>query len=125
REHVLRALERDGFAVVPISSTERPSSSSPGRDLSAFERLAEETDERKLERIIWSKNARIVRLSRWLILSVLMNAILVLFLVTPAVKARWIQARPIVSSPASASPSENAAASVAPSPAPTSPLEQR
>jgi len=125
REHVLRALERDGFAVVPIASAERPASSSPERDLAAFERLAEETDGRKLERIIWSKNARIVRLSRWLILSALMNAILVLFLVAPAMRARWSQPRPIVSSPATVSPGENAAVSVAPSPAPIPPLEQR
>src|SRR5262245_26096950 len=34
REHVLRALERDGFAVVPLASTDTSSSSSPGGDLS-------------------------------------------------------------------------------------------
>src|SRR5215813_9660010 len=96
REHVLRALERDGFAVVPIASAETSSSSSPGQDLSPLDRLAEETYERKLERILWRKHARILRLSRWLILSVLVNAILALLLVLPAVTARWSQTRPIV-----------------------------
>jgi hypothetical protein len=120
REHVLRALERDGFAVVPISSTEPSSSSSPGRESSPLDRLAEDTDERKLERILWSKHARIIRLSRWLILSVLMNAILALLFVAPAMMARWSQSqtRPSASSPAMAAPGDNAAAAVPPSPAP-------
>jgi len=125
REHVPRALERDGFAVVPIESTDTSSSSSPGRDRSSLERLADETDLRKLERILWSKHARIIRLSRWLILSVLMNAILALLFVAPAMTARWSQARPMGSRPSTAAPRENGAASVPPSPAPTPDQQQR
>src|SRR5262245_14648197 len=117
REHVLHALERDGFAVVPIASTETPS----GRDVSPLDRLAEEPHLRKLERILWSKNARILRLNRWLILSVLMNAILALSVMAPAMTARWSQARPTVSSPATVAPG----ASIPQYPAPTSDQAER
>ena len=125
REHVLRALERDGFAVVPIASSETSSSPSPERELSALDRIAQEPYERKLERILWSKHARILRLSRWLIISVLMNAIVALLFVAPAMTARWSKTRPTVSRPSTASPSENGAASVLPSPATTPHQEQR
>ena len=125
REHVLHALERDGFAVVPIASTDTSSSSSPGRDLSPLERVADETDLRKLERILWRKNARIIRLNRWLILSVLMNAILVLLLVTPALTARWSHARPAGSSPSTATPGQNGAAPLSRSPVPTPDPDRR
>jgi hypothetical protein len=94
RDHVVRALQRDGFAVVPIGMAEP----------SPIERLAEETYERKLERILWLKRGRIIRLSRWLILSGLLNAILILFFVAPAVKARLTQARPAVSPPSIVAP---------------------
>jgi len=94
RDHVARALARDGFALVPVPGPEPSESSSPKRDRWPVESFApEETYERKLERVLWYKQGRIVRLSRLLILSVLTNAILVGFFVSPAVKARWRQSR--------------------------------
>lgn len=99
RPHVVRALERDGFALMlkPTTPTgERASLNLPqGPGVSPIERLAlEETYEHKLERVLWFKHGRIVRLSRWLILSGLMNAILVLLLLSPAVKTLISRARP-------------------------------
>jgi hypothetical protein len=97
RSNVVRALERDGFAIMlrpPTEATECLGlnlSQVPGA--SPIERLAAETDEQKLERILWSKHRRIIRLSRGLILSGLMNAILVLFLLLPAVKTLISKAR--------------------------------
>ena len=109
RDHVVRALERDGFAFVLMPSAETSGSSCSGAKRNAWpiEHVApEETYEHKLERVLWFKQGRIVRLSRWLILSVLMNAILVLFLLLPAMKARLTQARPAVSPSSTVAPAE-------------------
>jgi hypothetical protein len=94
RDHVMRALERDGFAFVlmPAAATS-PASGSRRNEWPVERFVPEETDEHKLERLLWFKQGRIVRLSRLLILSVLMNAILLLFFVSPLLKARWIAAR--------------------------------
>ena len=98
RDHVARAFERDGFAFVLVPTTETSERSSSKRGAWPIERFVpEETYEHKLERILWFKQGRLVRLSRWLILSLLMNAILVLFFVSSTVKARVSQARPPVS----------------------------
>lgn len=98
RDHVARALERDGFAVLSMPAI--PNSAGPKRDSWPVEDVApEETYEHKLERLLWFKQGRIVRLGRWLVLSALMNAILVMFFVLPAVKAR------VMPSPRAASPS--------------------
>lgn len=99
RDHVARALERDGFAVVSMPAATL-AGSGPKRDSWPVEHVApEETYEHKLERLLWFKQGRLVRLGRWLVLSALMNAILVMFFVLPAVKARVMQ------SPRAASPS--------------------
>ena len=57
-----------------------------------------------LERILRLKHGRIIRLGRLLILSGLLNAILILFFVAPAVKARLTQARPAASVPSGVAP---------------------
>src|SRR5215510_6019741 len=117
--HVVDALERDGFAVVAVPAAARPGSSSAQPDRGPIERGAEEADQRRLEYILWHKHERIVRLSRWLILSVLVNAILVLFFVSPAVTTRLSSARPAVSRPSPMTPVEKIAEPVSPRPAPT------
>ena len=94
RDHVVRALERDGFAFVLVPAGEIPDGPDSKRPAWPIERLpSEETYEHKLERLLWSKQGRIVRLSRWLIISVLINGIMVGFAVSSAVKARWIPPR--------------------------------
>ncbi len=109
RDHVVRALERDGFAFVLMPPTATPASSTPKRNAWPIEHVApEETYEHKLERVLWFKQGRIVRLGRWLILSVLLNAILVLFFLLPAMKARLTQARPAMSSSSIVAPAEPA-----------------
>jgi hypothetical protein len=119
RDHVARALERDGFAFVLMPTTETSESSSSRRGAWPIEHFVpEETYEHKLERILWFKQGRFVRLSRWLILSVLMNAILVLFFVLPAVKARVSQARPTVSPSSVAAPAGKVGEPSSPNPAP-------
>jgi hypothetical protein len=119
RDHVARALERDGFAFVPMPTTETSESSRSKRGAWPIERVVpEETYEHQLERILWFKQGRIVRLSRWLILSVLMNAILVLFFVSSTVKARVSQARPPVSPSSTVTPIEKIGEPPAPTPAP-------
>jgi len=117
RDHVARALERDGFAVVLVPTAE-PSGSSRERAWPTEHFAPEETYERKLERLLWFKQGRLVRLSRWLILSLLLNAILVLFFVSPTVKARLSQGRPTVSPPSLAAPADKVGE---PSPRPASP----
>jgi hypothetical protein len=115
QDHVARALERDGFAFVLMPATETSESSSSKRGAWPIERVVpEETYEHKLERILWFKRGRIVRLSRWLILSVLMNAILALFCVSSMVKARVSQAHP----PVAPSSAGQIAEPPAPKPAP-------
>jgi len=126
RDHVARALARDGFALVPVPSPELPESSSSKRDRWPVESVVpEETYERKLERVLWYKQGRIVRLSRLLILSVLMNAILVAFFVSPAVKARWRHSRSpaapaAVTTPAAPAPGETISPSTTAAPQPGS-----
>ncbi len=101
RDHVDRALEREGFAFLPKEAAKR--------DPRSIERdVAEETDERTLERILWLKNERITRLRRLVILSGLLNAILILFFVAPVVKTRLTQARPTVSAPSVVAPVDQA-----------------
>jgi hypothetical protein len=112
RDHVDRALEREGFAFVTTATPDTANGSLPGQDVRPVERIAaEETDERKLERILWLKHGRIIRLGRLLILSGLLNAILILFFVAPAVKARLTQARPAASVPSVVAPVDKAAES--------------
>ena len=118
RDHVARALERDGFAFVLVPTAE-PSGRSKERAWPTEHFAPEETYEHKLERLLWFKQGRLVRLSRWLILSLLLNAILVLFFVSPAVKARLSQGRPTVSPSSLAAPPEKVGEP--PSPRPASP----
>jgi hypothetical protein len=98
RSTVVRALERDGFAIIlkpPTEAAERRGLSLPhAPEASPIELAAEATYEQKLERILWSKHRRIIRLSRWLILAWLMNAILAMFLLLPVVKTVVGKARP-------------------------------
>ena len=94
RDHVVRALERDGFAFVLMPTAEAAdATSSRGNGWPVERFVPEESYEHKLERLLWFKQGRLVRLSRLLILSVLMNAILLVFFVSPALKARWSAAR--------------------------------
>jgi hypothetical protein len=118
RDHVAGALERDGFAFVLVPTAE-PSGSSKERAWPAEHFAPEETDEHRLERLLWFKQRRLVRLSRWLTLSLLLNAILVLFFVSPTVKARLSQGRPTVSPSSLAAPAEKVGEP--PSPRPASP----
>ena len=95
RDHVVRALERDGFAFVLVPARETHDGPGSKRPPWPVERVPpEETYEHKLERLLWSKQARIVRLSRWLIISVLINGIAIGFTVSSALKARWSPPRP-------------------------------
>ena len=117
RDHVVRALERDGFAFVLMPATETAAASSSQRNGWPVERFVpEESYEHKLERLLWFKQGRIVRLSRLLILSVLMNAILLVFFVSPALKARWSAPRTTGSAPSIAAPAPQGV--VEPSPLP-------
>jgi hypothetical protein len=118
RDHVAGALERDGFAFVLVPTAE-PSGSSKERAWPAERFAPEETDEHRLERLLWFKQRRLVRLSRWLTLSLLLNAILVLFFVSPMVKARLSHGRPTVSPSSLAAPAEKVGER--PSPRPASP----
>jgi len=91
--HVAHALERDGFAIVPTRVTQPAEHSIPAA--SPIERPAlKDADERELERILEFKRQRKVRLSRWLILTGLMSVILVLLVLSPAVKTLMSRARP-------------------------------
>jgi hypothetical protein len=109
RDHVDRALEREGFAFVPTAPPDAANGALNGQDAWPAERIpVEETDERKLERILWLKHGRIIRLGRLLILSGLLNAILILFFVAPAVKARLTQARAATSAPPVVAPAAKA-----------------
>ena len=117
RDHVARALERDGFAFVLVPTAEA-SGSSKERAWPTEHFAPEETYEHKLERLLWFKQGRLVRLSRWLILSLLVNAILVVFFVSPTVKARLSQGRPTVSPSSPAAPAEKVGE---PSPRPAAP----
>jgi hypothetical protein len=105
RDHVARALERDGFAFVLVPTAER-SGSSKGRAWPIEHFAPEETYEHQLKHLVGFKQSRLVRLRRWLILSLLLNAILVLAFVSPAVKARLGQGRPTVSPASLAAPAE-------------------
>ncbi len=88
RSNVGHALERDGFAVVPM-----PPSRATEQLEARVERISrEEAYEHRLERLLRFKHRRWVRLRRWLILSALMNAILVLLLLLPAAMALLRQA---------------------------------
>ena len=117
RDHVARALERDGFAFVLVPTAE-PSGRSKERAWPTEHFAPEETYEHKLERLLLFKQGRLVRLSRWLILSLLLNAILVVLFVSPTVKARLGQGRPTVSPSSLAAPAEKVGE---PSPRPASP----
>jgi hypothetical protein len=80
------ALERDGFAIVPMPPD---LDTGPPRAPSAWptpEVEPEESYERKLERVARLKHRRLVRLSRWFIFSVLMNGVLFLLLITPMLR---------------------------------------
>lgn len=118
RDHVARALERDGFAFVLVPTAE-PSGRSKERAWPTEHFAPEETYEHKLERLLLFKQGRLVRLSRWLILSLLLNAILVVLFVSPTVKARLGQGRPTVSPSSLAAPAEKVGEP--PSPRPASP----
>jgi len=119
RDHVAGALERDGFAFVLVP-TAAPSGSLRERARPAEHFAPEETDEHRLERLLWFKQGRrLVRLSRWLTLSLLLNAILLLLFVSPTVKARLSQGRPTVSPSSLAAPAEKIGEP--PSPRPASP----
>jgi len=110
RSNVVRALERDGFAVVPV-----PPARAPG-DLGApSERLrVEQAYEHRLERLLRFKHRRTVRLKRWLMLSALLNAIFALFLLAPPAKALLQKTRP-------AAPVSSIRSPVTPSPVSSSP----
>lgn len=119
RDHVARSLERDGFAFVPMPTVEPSERSRPKPDVWPIEPFAPaETYEHQIEHILRLKRRRIVRLSRWLILSALMNAMLVALFLSPAVKARLSQARPAVSPSSIAAPVEKVVESPSPKPAP-------
>jgi hypothetical protein len=110
RDHVMRALERDGFAFVLMPAADTADASNSRRNGWPVERFVpEESYEHKLERLLWFKQGRIVRLGRLLILSVLMNAILLLFFVSPALKARWSAARATGSAPSITAPAQGGA----------------
>jgi hypothetical protein len=94
RPHVTRALERDGFAIVPTHATQPAQHSIPAA--SPIERLAlQAADERELKRILEFKRRQRVRLSQWLILTGLMSVILVLLVLSPAVKTLMSRIRPV------------------------------
>jgi len=94
------ALERDGFAIVPMQAT-RPAKYGSLKvprvpSASPIERLAlTDADARELERILGFKRRRRARPTRWLILAGLLNAILVLVILSPAVKTLLSRARPV------------------------------
>jgi hypothetical protein len=90
RSNVVRALERDGFAVVPMP----PSRATEQLEAPVERGSREEAYEQTLERLLRLKHRRSVRLKRWLILSALMNAIVVLLLL-PAATALLRQARAV------------------------------
>ena len=104
RDHVVRALERDGFAFVLMPTAETADSSARRNRWPVERFVPEESYEHKLVRLLWFKQGRIVRLSRLLILSVLMNAILLVFFVSPALKARWSAGRATGSAPSITAP---------------------
>src|SRR5438445_10624223 len=80
RSNVGHALQRDGFAVVPM-----PPSRATEQLEARVERISrEEANEHRLERLLRFKHRRWVWLRRWLILSSLFHAILVLLLLLPA-----------------------------------------
>ncbi len=92
RPHVTRALEQDGFAIVPTRATQPGEHSIPAA--APIERLAlKAAAERELEGILAFKRRRKVRLNRWLILTGLMGVILVLLVPSPAVKTLrgWVR----------------------------------
>jgi len=93
------ALERDGFAIVPTQTPRLAAHGSlkPPRvpSTSPMERLAlKDADARELERILGFKRRRTARLGRWLILAGLVNAVLVLLVLSPAVQTLRSRARP-------------------------------
>jgi len=105
RSNVVRALERDGFAVVPMPPARAP------EDLGApSERFrVEQAYEHRLEGLLRFNHRRTVRLKRWLMLSVLLNAIFALFLLAPPAKALLQKTRP-------AAPASSIRSPVTPSP---------
>ena len=109
RDHVDRALEREGFAIVPTGTPNRTNGSRRGNNPWPAERgAAAEADERKIELILWLRQRRITRLRRWLMLSTLLNALLILGFAAPAVKALVTRARPAPSAPSVAAPGDRA-----------------
>jgi len=106
RTNVVRALERDGFAVVPV-----PPANAPEEVEAPSERMsAEEALEHRLERLLRFKHRRTVHLKRWLVLSAVVNAIFGLCLLAPTAKALFQKTRP-------APPASSALPQVSPDPA--------
>ena len=103
RPSIVRALEQDGFAIVPMSSSpgaERLTARLVHRETALPTEHAESEGAYKhqLERLLRFQHRRIVRSSRWFIFSVLVNAILFLMLVTPVIRSVVRPARSIAPS---------------------------
>ena len=97
RTNTVRALERDGFAVVLVPPARAPEEiEAPSQRMSA-----EEIYEHRLERLLRFKHRRMVRLKRWLVLSVLVNAIFAACLLAPTAKTLLQKTRPAAPAPAS------------------------
>ena len=106
RTNVVRALERDGFAVVLV-----PPPSAPEEVEAPTDRMsAEEAYEHRLERLLRFKHRRMVRVKRWLVLSAVVNVIFGLCLLAPTVKALLQKTRP-------AAPASSILPKVSPDPA--------
>ena len=117
RPSIGSALERDGFAIVPMPSA------AVGLDAAPMPRPTGETEpeepyEQKLERVLRFKHRRLVRLSRWFIFSVLVNAVLFLLLIIPVIRSAFRQAPPVPPASSLDSPAPHVADSPA-SPAAT------
>lgn len=104
--NVVRALERDGFAVVLV-----PPASAPEEFDAPSERMsAEEAFEHRLDRLLRFKHRRTVYLKRWLVFSAVVNAIFGLCLLAPTAKALFQKTRP-------AAPASSVLPQVSPDPA--------
>jgi hypothetical protein len=89
RPSIGRALERDGFAIVPLPPAEAGLGASPppAPPPPTPEAEPEEPYEQQLERVLRFKHRRLVRLSRWFIFSVLVNAVLFLMVIAPVIRS--------------------------------------
>ena len=91
RPSIGRTLERDGFAIVPMPPAAAGLGASPPHAQPPPIRGAEpeELYEQKLERVLRFKHRRLVRLSRWFIFSVLVNAVLFLMVIAPVIRSAF------------------------------------